>query len=128
MELIEKDALVAEIEELIADETESIKSFERRKNISEVQRSNARIGVLKYIRSSLDTLETREVDLDFEKELYKAFGQIKDFTLGMHIAKHFFELGLKARKEKEGMTDKLEFKSCHEVIDTVSVGRCQEYL
>jgi len=36
--------------------------------------------------------------LDFEQELYKAFGQVKDFTLGMRIAKHFFELGLKAQK------------------------------
>lgn len=35
--------------------------------------------------------------IDFEQELYKAFGQVKDFTLGMRIAKHFFELGLKAQ-------------------------------
>lgn len=65
---IDKAAIVAEIEEIIADETESIKSFEHRKNVSEVQRSNARIGVLMHIRSLLDTLETKEVDLkkDFE--------------------------------------------------------------
>ena len=31
--------------------------------------------------------------IDFEKELYKAFGQIKDFTLGMRIAKRFYEIG-----------------------------------
>ena len=31
--------------------------------------------------------------IDFEQELYKAFGQIKDFTLGMRIAKYFYELG-----------------------------------
>ena len=43
-------------------------------------------------------IEPVSEDLDFEQELYKAFGQVKDFTLGMRIAKHFFELGLKARK------------------------------
>ena len=32
-------------------------------------------------------------DIDFEQELYKAFGQVKDFTLGMQIAKRFYEMG-----------------------------------
>ena len=45
-----------------------------------------------------ENFEVKEVDLDFEKELYKAFGQVKDFTLGMCIARHFYELGLKAQK------------------------------
>ena len=30
------------------------------------------------------------VELDFEQELYKYFGQVKDFTLGMRIAKRFY--------------------------------------
>lgn len=51
------------------------------------------------VLSFINTLEVKEVDLDFEKELYKAFGQVKDFTLGMHIAKHFFELGIKAAQK-----------------------------
>lgn len=59
-ELIDKDVLVAEIEKLIADETESIKSFEHSKNVSEVQRSNARIGVLTHLRSLLNTLEVKD--------------------------------------------------------------------
>ncbi len=42
--------------------------------------------------------KVKEMDLDFEKELYKAFGQVKDFTLGMCIARHFYELGLKTKK------------------------------
>jgi len=58
--LIDKGALVAEIEKIIADETESIKSFEHSKNVSEVQRSNARISVLMYLRSFLDTLEVKD--------------------------------------------------------------------
>ncbi len=35
--------------------------------------------------------------IDFEQELYNRFGQVKDFTLGMRIAKYFYELG---RSEK----------------------------
>lgn len=32
-------------------------------------------------------------DIDFEQELYKAFGQVKDFTLGLQIAKRFYDMG-----------------------------------
>jgi len=53
------------------------------------------------ILSFIEALEVKEVDLDFEQELYKAFGQVKDFTLGMRIAKHFFELGLKTQKGEQ---------------------------
>lgn len=38
--------------------------------------------------------ELKEFGIDFEQELYKAFGQVKDFSLGMRIAKYFFELGM----------------------------------
>lgn len=58
---INKDALVAEIEKIVADETESIKSFEHSKNASEVQRSNARIGVLTHLRSLINTLKVKEL-------------------------------------------------------------------
>lgn len=61
---IDKAAIAAEIEKIIADETESIKTFEHSKNVSEVQRSNARLSVLEHIRSFLNTLEVKEVDLD----------------------------------------------------------------
>ena len=67
MKLIDKAAIVAEIENLIADESESIKSFEHSKNVSEVQRSNARISVLEYIHSFLDGLEMKEIQ---KKNLY----------------------------------------------------------
>ena len=60
---IDKDRIVAEIEKIIVDETESIKSFEHGKNVSEVQRSNARIGILIHIRSLLDTLEVKELPI-----------------------------------------------------------------
>ena len=32
-------------------------------------------------------------EINFEQELYKYFGQVKDFTLGMRIAKRFYEIG-----------------------------------
>lgn len=117
------DAVLAEIEKIIADETESIKCFERRRNVSEVQRSNARIGVLTHLRSLLDTLEVKEVDLEKEIEKYayslphsatgatiyvsdikspiaREFGIKHDWSYEYveQIAEHFFELGLKAQK------------------------------
>lgn len=36
-------------------------------------------------------------NIDFEQELYNQFGQVKDFTTGMRIAKHFYEMGVKAQ-------------------------------
>ena len=37
--------------------------------------------------------QKKTVSIDFEQELYKAFGQVKDFTLGMRIAKWFYDMG-----------------------------------
>lgn len=42
----------------------------------------------------------KEQEIDFEQELYNHFGQIKDFTLGMRIGKHFYELGCRRTAEK----------------------------
>lgn len=52
---------------------------------------------------ALDTLEVKEVDLEKEYEEYVVddpiFGNfITNDTMGMELAKHFFELGLKAQK------------------------------
>lgn len=48
----------------------------------------------------IDSLQEEPVSkpIDFEKELYKAFGQVKDFTLGMRIAKWFYDMGKKSRE------------------------------
>ena len=112
MKLIDKDALVAEIETIIVDETESIKSFEHSKNVSEVQRSNARISLLEHMRSFLDTIEVKE-EVDLKKEIkevqrnYKTIEDYEGYPCAMYadgiewIAKHFFELGLKAQKGEE---------------------------
>ena len=37
--------------------------------------------------------EQEQSEIDFEQALYKHFGQVKDFTLGMRIAAYFYELG-----------------------------------
>lgn len=106
---IDKATLVAEIDKIIADETESIKSFEHSKNASEVQRSNARIGVLIHIRSLLDTLDVKEVDLEKALESWRhnhfqgrrdkdAGGEYLERISQLELAKYFFELGLKAQK------------------------------
>ena len=44
----------------------------------------------------------KPTNIDFEQELYKHFGQVKDFTLGMQIGKYFYELG-KQEKPKKGL-------------------------
>ena len=44
-------------------------------------------------------------EIDFEQELYKAFGQVKDFTLGMRIAKWFYDMG---KNNQEPVSEGLE--------------------
>ena len=39
---------------------------------------------------------TREEQINFEQAVYDAFGQVKDFTLAVRIARYFYE---KAEKE-----------------------------
>ena len=75
------DALVAEINKRLHQLTDAAFDSMIGRNLIE-------------IRDSLDTLEVKEVNFDFEQDLYKAFGQVKDFTIGMRIARHFFELGM----------------------------------
>ena len=86
IQYIPKAGVAAEIER-------RVKSLNKYRDFNYLQ-----IKELEALLSSLDTLEVKEDGLDFEQELYKAFGQVKDFTLGMRIAKYFFELGLKAQK------------------------------
>ena len=102
MKLIDKDKVVAEIEERLD------KLYNILPDASKVENGNITIPescntgkymALESFKKFLDTLEGKEADLDFEQELYKAVGQVNDFTLGMSIAKHFYELGLKYRKE-----------------------------
>ena len=104
--LINKDAVVAEIEKRI-------------KEIDEIGTYLSPKGVLTNLLCRLDTLEVKEVDL--EKEIDNFYGMYRkngktyliedneecvDWKVDCNpnfekaFAKHFFELGLKAQKEK----------------------------
>lgn len=87
--LINKDTLVAEIENKINKiDINSIEDWRYR-----LQREHD-IEVMKNIISIINTLEVKEVDL--EKELKHLIGNVGQCD--RNIAKHFFELGLKAQK------------------------------
>ena len=99
---IELDALVAEIKSRIKSLEECFNGkFPMSQSVKETEQDKGKLVAYKSILSFSDSLEVKKVNVDFEQELYKAFGQVKDFTLGMRIAKHFFELGIKARIDKE---------------------------
>ncbi len=104
MKLIDKDAVVAEIKRLIL--ANELYLSEPETDEVRFQKTGA-YSVLNDLLHFLDTLEVKEVDL--EKEIDEVF--FKD-TLGnvtkklTHkylntIAKHFFELGLKAAQKGE---------------------------
>lgn len=84
MELIDKSALVAEIERRVKEH------------------HSGYLVCLKDMLSFLDTLEVKEVDLEkeYDNEFFKdpIFGKLVNRNAGISIAKHFFEFGLKERK------------------------------
>ena len=96
MKLIDKDKIVSEIKKLIrANELYLSES-----NTDEIRfQKVGAYSVLNDLLHFIDTLEAKEVDLTKEIELVKGdYEQVdvawnNDFNF---IAKHFFELGLKA--------------------------------
>ena len=88
-ELIDKSVVIAEIEKL--------KAY--------LQIPNAQLEAIKVcdnVISVIDTLETKEVDLnrEIEKEIETRWrGEYLFTTKFKESAKHFFELGLKAKGE-----------------------------
>ena len=102
---IPKSALVAEIERLI--KKNELYLDDKVSDEVRFQKTGA-YSVLCDLRHFLDTLEVKEVDLDKEiKEVqrnYKTIEEYEGYPCTMYaggiewIAKHFFELGLKARK------------------------------
>ena len=91
MELIDKSAIVAEIER-------RLKALYKDRDFNYLQ-----IKELESHLSFLDTLEMKEVDLDYiKKELDKLIrNPNRNFGWGTlyNVATHFFELGLKAKGE-----------------------------
>ena len=91
--LIDKDALVAEIEKLRKNAWESCQ-----KGNSTEEQYYIRYGVIQDILASLDTLEVKEVDLEKSVSDWLYEGLPNEDKLIDYIketAKHFFELGLK---------------------------------
>ena len=113
MKLIEKSALVAEIERL---KSIQLSIFSKGESIGRCYDSLTCISVYNEILSFIDTLEVKEVDL--EKEMDKEWNKCEPIDEGMgleiasieheqfdNIATHFFELGMavsnKAKKGEE---------------------------
>lgn len=108
--LIDKDALVAEIEKLMyfanleADIASTGECFDEKV-------ADAKYQLCKRIINILNTLEVKEVDLEKEIQAFALLEleplKIYDANVGISItmhqlyqcAKHFFELGLKAKQE-----------------------------
>ena len=96
---INKSALVAEIERRIKQFVKENNTL--LKNSDNAKELRSRIIMCKEVLSFIDTLEVKEVDL--KKELRDfVVGDIDDYDMG--LAKHFYELGLKAAQN--------EHKSC----------------
>ena len=99
MKLIDKDALVTEIERRIKTNKECMLGL---RNLDYYQ---GKVDALNDTISFINTLEVKEVDLDAEVEDYienTSFVtyDLEDCDIKM-TAKHFFELGLKAQKGEE---------------------------
>ena len=108
MNLIDKDALVAEIERRIEHNTE----WKDACKTLAVLAANQAIEEDKKILSIINTLDVKEVDLDFQrfaKEMDTVFAlpssktentEENPFNWEFAIAKHFYSLGLAQKGER----------------------------
>ena len=97
MKLIDRDAVVAEIDSML-------KSVEHTSHCDEISFNSGRWKALTSIKDFLDTFEVKEVDLEKEYEEFVVDDPIlgnfiTNDTMGMMVAKHFFELGLKTKRK-----------------------------
>ena len=100
MKLIDKDALVAEIERRL--EALSNTSAGDNRNFAAI--IGAQYYELKKLTQYIDTLEVKEADLEKEfdnytKNISASDVQFEPFTQLYNCAKYFFELGLKTQGE-----------------------------
>lgn len=90
MKLIDKAVLMAEIERRIKINKECMLGL---RNLDYYQ---GKVDALKDTISFLDTLKTKEVDFEKEwEEYFKYRGDVATVNI-KHLAKHFFELGIRA--------------------------------
>lgn len=97
---INKAALVAEIEKYISNYKEILNKVDKSSDdwVDTIVSLESKIDVLQHILSFLNTLEVKEVDLDAEwVKYFENRGDIATVNI-KHLAKYFFELGLKAQK------------------------------
>ena len=73
--------------------------------------------VNKTCKEKGNSLTQKSETIDFEQELYKYFGQVKDFTLGIRIAKRFYEIG---KKHQESVSEDLEKAAEQDVCEAVN--------
>ena len=85
MELIDKSKLLEELKKL-------------KQNLSA-----SPLVVIEDVESLVESLETKEVDLEKEYKNFveedPVYNRLVNGVVGKAIAKHFFELGLKAKEE-----------------------------
>lgn len=95
MELIDKTALIAEIENLI----------DKRKYYDEYDYAyrDGNNGALYALKEKIYTLKVKEVDLvkEYDKNFSNdpVYSKLVNRNAGIGIAKHFFNLGLRTQKE-----------------------------
>ena len=101
VQYISKSAVLAEIENKFE------KYWKRGEKSDALQDGNAKywggvLSCLNEIKTLINTLEVKEMDLEKEIEKYLSTYWPKEKELHPflgHMAKHFFELGLKTKKE-----------------------------
>ena len=102
MKLVDKDKIVAEIERRVADNKKDIERASH-KNLEDYFEGYEDALVL-FKEKFIDTLEVKEVDLEKEFDKYTKDISAQDikeepFTQLFECAKHFYELGLKIKRE-----------------------------
>lgn len=106
MELIDKSAVVAELEKLISNGQTKLKESEECKDYESYVALVERIATCINVESFLDTLEVKEVNFEKELDEWMRYGPHTSYpwcTIPDAIkitAEHFYELGLKAKKEE----------------------------
>jgi len=101
MKLVDKDTIVAEIEKRL-NANGSFDEFGDETWFEE----NCWLAAYKSILSFINTLETKEVDLDREIRRYRMRNPIIQhreeslYDYMANVAKHFFKLGLNAKKKE----------------------------
>lgn len=105
MELIDKDAVMAEIDERLHKYEKEYEELARYEIWISAKEIELKFKELKNFRSFLDTLEVKETkEVNWTEEIIKAHEENgwlypDDFALLEDVARHFYNLGLNARKE-----------------------------